>query len=44
MGKWAEGMYRTDGRGTSQLNIKNPAYTLARAADAANRFAKSDVP
>src|SRR5712692_764816 len=28
--KWSEGIYQTDGRGTSWLTIKNPAGTQSR--------------
>ena len=30
MAKWSQGIYRTDGRATSWLNIKNPASTQMR--------------
>ena len=30
VGKWAQGAYRTDGRATSWLKIKNPGYTQIR--------------
>jgi len=30
VGKWAQGTYRTDGRATSWLKIKNPDYTQMR--------------
>jgi hypothetical protein len=31
VGKWAQGTYGTDGRGTSRLKIKNPHYSQMRA-------------